>query len=261
MSLSGLHIVLMRPGEQSKKWQDKLLAEKAEVSVLPMIDIITMPIENAMLDAAINAEAAIVTSQNGAIHAPIALINILIERKIPVFSIGKATTNSLIARGVEPIYTAPNGSQSEDLLAVSMFQAECVRGKKIVLVAGKGGRELIAQTLSTRGAQMDSLFVYAQRPITHELGSWFERWRNLQTQVCFLITSGNVLSHFESQVPEEYKMWLRAQPLVVISQRLADLSKEYGFQHIINTQGADWSCVLTTLQQVVKVCHTSNILI
>lgn len=261
MSLSGLHIVLMRPREQNQKWQDNILAERADVSVLPMMDIIPMPIEHSMLDAVMNAQAVVITSQNGAIHAPITLINILIERKIPVLSIGKATTSSLMTRGIEPVYTAPNGAQSEDLLALPFCEAKRVRGKKIVLIVGKGGRELITQTLGARGAQIHTLFVYAQRPIMHELGTWFERWRNLPTQVCFLITSGNTLSHFESQVPEEHKTWLHAQPLVTISRRLVGLGEKYGFQHIFNTQGMDWACVLTTLQQVVKVCHTSNILI
>lgn len=258
MSLLGLHIVLMRPREQALAWKENMIAEKAEVTILPMIDIIPTTVETSSLDTLLTADQVIITSQNAAKKAPTALIDILVKQKLPVTTIGIATTKSLIARGVEPVYTAPNGSQSEDLLAMPFLQADLVKGKKIVLIIGKGGRELIAEVLAARGATIHCLAVYAQQPIQYDLESWFEKWERSQKQVCFLVTSGNILFNFESQVPDKNKAWLRSQPLIVVSERLKGLAKECGFQHIINTYGAHWSCVSTTLQEVVKICHTSE---
>lgn len=255
MSLFGLHIVLMRPRDQAKIWEQNMIAKKAEVTVLPMIDIVPMSIEPSTLNCLLTADQVIITSQNAVNCAPLALIDIIIEQRVPVLTIGSSTANSLIARGVHQV-CVQQGNQSEELLAAPIFQTDCVIGKKIVLIVGKGGRELIAQTLAKRGAKIHCLEVYAQEPIQYTLDPWFEKWQGSQKQVCFLITSGNILFNFKSQIPNKYKMWLREQIVVVISQRLQELAKEYGFQHIFNTNGAHWSYVLTTLQEIVKVCHT-----
>ncbi|MEM8981517.1 MAG: uroporphyrinogen-III C-methyltransferase [Pseudomonadota bacterium] len=73
-------------------------------------------------------------------------------------AIGAATAEALAAHGVDEIMVNP-GVRSEDLLTLEAWQGD-LASKRIVIVRGDDGREVLRDTLTERGANVDVIDVY-----------------------------------------------------------------------------------------------------
>ena len=75
-------------------------------------------------------------------------------------AIGQSTVAQLVAYGIDNVIAPAQRFDSEALLELAEFQPERVAGKKILILRGNGGRELLATTLRERGAQADCVTCY-----------------------------------------------------------------------------------------------------
>ena len=117
------------------------------------------------------------------------------------------------------------GANSEALLATEELQY--IEGQKIVIFRGQGGRELLAQTLSQRGAAVEYAEVYLRaKPDTNpaELAS-------RQPAIDLITaTSNENLQNLYEMTEIGQRDWLLSKQLVVISERTAKLAKQLGFR-------------------------------
>jgi len=84
-------------------------------------------------------------------------------------AIGKATAHKLSDEIAElPSYCihTPDGVDSEALLSLPIFK-QSLDGKKVLLVKGEGGRNLIQQTLTEQGVSVTELPLYRRAPAYH----------------------------------------------------------------------------------------------
>ncbi len=130
---------------------------------------------------------------------------------------------------------SPKISDSEHLLDLPALKL--VKNKRILILRGNGGRELIHQTLTQRGAQVEYNEIYhrVSLPIP-PLNTWAQ-WK-AQGVSHLVITSGEQLAFFMSQVPKSYLLWVTQLILYVPSQRIYQQAEQIGFSHIINTGSA-----------------------
>lgn len=116
---------------------------------------------------------------------------------------------------------------SEGLLALPALQQ--VAGKKIVIFRGSGGRELLAQTLRERGAQVDYAEVYrrvqTRAPDNATLSHWINGGVNAIT-----VTSSEGLQNLYGMMNARGRDWLLTMPLFVVSERCAALAQQLGFR-------------------------------
>ena len=73
-------------------------------------------------------------------------------------ALGAGTRRELEARGVRTIIAPEDGADSEALLALPALQQ--VAGARVLILRGAGGRELLAETLAARGAQVSVVECY-----------------------------------------------------------------------------------------------------
>lgn len=130
-------------------------------------------------------------------------------------AIGEGTRRELQARGVHGVIAPTGRSDSEALLALADLQQ--VRGQRVLIVRGAGGRELLGQALAERGALVEYAECYRRlrpraAPPTGELHG-----------AC--VTSGEALENLVALAGRER---LRALPLFVPHERIVRRARELG---------------------------------
>lgn len=134
-----------------------------------------------------------------------------------------------------PVLSPDNGADSEALLARPELQQ--VRGKRILIVRGAGGRELLAETLIQRGAEVAYAEVYRRVRPAGDLASL----QGLGQIDLITATSNESLQNLYDMGTASQRGWLLTLPLVVIGQRGAALAQRLGFRHpaIVAAEASD----------------------
>jgi uroporphyrinogen-III synthase len=166
-----------------------------------------------------------------------------------IAAIGQATAQALALAGLAVDLVPECGYNSEALLALPQMQQ--INGQNCLIVRGAGGREELATTLRSRGANVEYLDVY-KRIIPDSDSS----------QVCLLlaqdkldvitITSGEALQNLLVMLDKEYHQSLFAVPLVVISDRIRQIAAVIGFKRIAVTNSPSDIAILETVLMCVS---------
>jgi uroporphyrinogen-III synthase len=162
------------------------------------------------------------------------------------FAIGRTTALALHkVSGLDVRYPLDR-EISEVLLQLPELQN--IQGKRALILRGNGGRELLGQTLEARGAKVEFCECY-QRNMKHYDGAEEAmRWhtRGVKTLV---VTSGEMLQQLFSLTPPWYREnWLLHCRLLVVSERLANLARELGWQDIQVADNAENDALIRALQ-------------
>lgn len=136
------------------------------------------------------------------------------------------------------------GDTSEALLALPSLQL--LNEQKVLVVAGEGGRPLLADTLAARGARLTRLAVYRRVLLTPEAS--LQHWLATGDYAALVVSSGEILEHLAG--------WCQPvalnQPLIVSSQRLATLAGSLGFARCRVATGAT---PVALAAEVARACH------
>lgn len=157
-----------------------------------------------------------------------------------IAAVGKATEKALKIAGLkvdlipEAVYT------TEGLLATS--EMHNITNKSCLIVRGRRGREILAEGLRARDAEVEYMEVYAR-----------ERPKFIDTAVIQLIkqdqlnaitiTSGEALTNMLAMIDTKNHANLYLVPIIVISKRLKKLAVKMGFEHIIVATSPDDSAI------------------
>ncbi|MFZ5723604.1 MAG: uroporphyrinogen-III synthase [Pseudomonadota bacterium] len=157
-------------------------------------------------------------------------------------AVGRATAAALAVRGITA--AAPDDARSEGLLALP--QLNDIAGRRVLLLTGEGGRGLLEQALTARGARLERLAAY-RRTENAEAGRALAAWRALPVpaaQRAVLVTSGDALQNLLARAP-----WLRTQDALVVAagERIAALARDGGLPRVVAATGADDDNLLAAL--------------
>ena len=226
-ALAGVRVMVTRPAHQAESLCRLIEAAGGTAVRLPL-----RPIEPASqpgdAERRLKAESHgvpahdtwIFTSANAARYAAP-----MIDRWPPrVVAIGLATADALAIAGAAASATPLSGSTSEDLLAMPEFAA--LEGRRILIVTGEGGRDLLEQELAARGASVARAAVYRRVPLPYPPETVAASLRKTDIIV---VTSGDALAHLVRLVPEGSRASLVRKPLVVPSARVVEKARELGF--------------------------------
>lgn len=162
------------------------------------------------------------------------------------FAIGRTTALAMhTVSGIEVRYPLDR-EISEVLLQLPELQN--IQGKRALILRGNGGRELLGETLAARGAHVEFCECYQRCEKFYDGAQEAMRWhtRGVDTIV---VTSGEMLRQLFTLTPLWYREnWLLRCRLFVVSERLAYLAREMGWQDIQVAENADNDALLRALQ-------------
>lgn len=243
LQLQGMRILVTRPAHQAEEQIRLLRAAGAEPVALPLLEIVPIDesdpaalqrIKGRILDLDLYQGVIFVSPNAARIGAD------WIDQywpQLPVgvrwLAIGAATAHTLEAAGIPACHLGA-GQDSEALLEDPSLQQ--VAGERYLILRGDGGRELLAQTLRDRGAQVDYADLYRRRcpnyPPEVIQSTIFQ-----QRLSAILITSGQALEHLLELAGSA--PGLLDTLIVVPSRRVAEIARTRGFNHIRTAEGAD----------------------
>ena len=162
------------------------------------------------------------------------------------FAIGRTTALALhTVSGLDVRYPLDR-EISEVLLQLPELQT--IAGKKALILRGNGGRELLAETLTARGAEVTLCECYQRCPVHYDGAEEAMRWQAREVTT-LVVTSGEMLQQLWTLIPLWYReSWLLKCRLLVVSERIAKLAQEMGWQDIQVADSADNDALLRALQ-------------
>jgi len=267
--LQQCRVLLTRPVGQVETLASAIALQGGETLCLPLLSI--LPVQErddiervkARILALDAFDIAIFISTNAA-HLGLEWIENYwpqLPTGLEAYAVGPGTA-AVLRQHPWPVHCADTGVTSEDLLALPGLQH--VQGKRIALFRGKGGRELLAETLRERGAQVDYIELYARQVPAHTRTEVLEALHQKRIN-CVVLTSLQIFESFLNLLkgPEQSSPALDlpqdtpADPLLALQQsltlivpsaRVEQNARRAGFFHVLNAGGADDKTVLACLR-------------
>ena len=239
--LKGYGIAITRPVGQAARLTELISAQGGTPIPFPLIAIAPLDDYSAFDQKLTGLEKydwAIFISSNAVYNA---MPRLLAKRgKVPeglrFAAIGPMTAAELAKFGVADTLTPQDRFDSESLLALPEMQA--VANKSIMIFRGVGGREVLADTLKTRGALVDFAECYQRVNPQSDASALAELWQNNQLHA-IVITSSEAMRHLLDIADHGSAMWIKNVTLCVNHARIAERPQQLGLKVAIADMPGD----------------------
>jgi uroporphyrinogen-III synthase len=238
--LAGRRVVVTRPAGQAAHLAALIRAAGGEPLLYPALEIFDagdlQPVR-ALIERLDAFDLAIFVSAN-AVDKALALVRA--RRAWPpalrVATVGRGSERALERHGFTAVIAPAERFDSEGLL--DLPELKQVRGKRVVIFRGEGGRELLGDTLAARGAAVEYAECYRRgRPDADPapLLAWCAR-RELDA---FTVSSSEGLANLHGMLGEAGRQCLKSTPLFVPHERIAVAARALGVQTVMLTGPGD----------------------
>ncbi len=150
---------------------------------------------------------------------------------LAVAAVGQGTADALASRSLVAIASPVDGADSEHLLALPFFAD--MTGRRILIFRGEGGRELLADTLRARGAEVDYAECYRRGLPAADPAPLLAALAGGELQAVSVFsgeTLDNLLSLLGEAAPALFPL-----PLFAPHARIAAHARELGFTTAVAT--------------------------
>lgn len=243
MKLSGRTIAVTRPQGQDSNLIAEISRHGGLAIAAPLIAI--SPLDDLSALHAVSAELdtfswVFFISSNAVHHS---LPTMLMLRKtwpssVRTAAVGPGTALTLSHYGITDCLLPKGQFDSEHLLARPELQIEAIRGKSVLLIRGDGGRELLANTLQQRGANVQIVPCYRRTSPPNIAAPLQAAWHGDGLNG-ILLSSSEGLNNLVAALPAADVAHLQNTPLFVPHPRIADNAMRAGLRHVILTPPAE----------------------
>jgi uroporphyrinogen-III synthase len=248
MTLAGRTIVVTRPREQAARLLQDLRAAGCHAVDFPVIEIV--PLEDIAPLAALAArlpeyDVAFFVSPNAVRHALDALPRQTWPSQITIATVGPSSAQTLLHAGFDDVIVPTEHFDSEGVLALPAFAEHAIRGRRVLILRGDGGRELLADTLRARGATVDTVACYHRRR-AHLDPAPLNALHAHGKLDAIVFTSSESVRYFAELLGDATRPILSATVLFAPHPRIGEALTVHGAQQVILTGPGDEG-ILTAL--------------
>ncbi|MGF1686908.1 uroporphyrinogen-III synthase [Photobacterium japonica] len=167
-------------------------------------------------------------------------------KNVHYIAVGHKTAATMKRHTNQPIHCPETDCDSEGVLRLPILDQ--VKGKRVVILRGNGGREAIYQQLLQRGAEVRYCETYRREWLPLDGQLLCQQWLCAGMDA-LVVTSGEQLAFLTQLVPDSAKAWFLQCQLFVPSQRIADQATRLGYRFISNVGSAANGPLFTTLSK------------
>jgi len=238
--LAGRRIVVTRPAGQNERLAELIRAEGGEPIVFPVLEILDLADTRALvaaIDRLDEYRLAVFISPNAVDKA----MNVVRARRewpagLRAATIGRASEKALARHGVAGVIAPAGRFDSEALLALPALAD--VRGWRVVIFRGDGGRELLGDTLRERGATVDYVECYRRARPNADVEPLLKRWGRGEIDAV-TVSSSEGLRNLYDMLGKLGQAWLKRTPLFAPHARIAANARALGCERVFETGPAD----------------------
>lgn len=249
--LKGLHIAVTRPVDQATSICEAIHHHGGKATLFPLLAI--SPLQDysefeQTIASLETADWAIFISTNAVDNALPRIIKKFgnVPRNLKFAAIGHQTARELALYGIHDILTPHTRFDSETLLALA--EMHDVANETIVIFRGVGGRDVMADTLKSRGANVIFAECYRRINPQTDAQSLNILWHQGQLDAV-IVTSSEAMRNLLDMAGESE--WLRHVTLCVNHARIAELPLQFGFKVLVTDAPGD-DAMIKCLSQVVN---------
>lgn len=240
--LAGRSIVVTRPQAQAAPLVDAIVAAGGRPLLFPLLEI-SPAVDGLALNEAIAhlADYALLVfiSPNAVSHSvPAILARGPWPAGLRPAAVGPGTVKALAAHGVTGCLAPTERFDSEALLALPELASSQLHGRRVLILRGDGGRELLADTLRERGATVDCVTCYRRSAPSGDAAPLLAAW-HVGRLDAVTVSSSEALRHLLAMLDDEGRGFLQKTPLFVPHARIAETARALGLNNIVLTEAAD----------------------
>ena len=241
--LTGIGIAITRPIDQAKKLSALIEQAGGTPILFPLIEI--TPLNDysqfeAVIQPITDYDWAIFISSNAVQNGMPRLVKNGIPPHLKFAAIGSITASELQSFGVKDVLIPQGRFDSESLLTLP--EMINVTGKKILIVRGLGGRDVLAETLKTRGAQVTFAECYQRENPQTNCNLLAQLYSDKKLHG-IVVTSSEAMRHLLDLARDAD--WLRDVTLFVNHARIAELPLQMGLKVLVADVVGDEAMIKT----------------
>lgn len=247
-SLQGLHVAVTRPIDQAQSLCEAIQQHGGTAISFPLIAVSALPnyqVFEQQLTKLSTTDWAIFISSNAVNYAMPRVLKMYDKppKRLKFAAIGPQTAQALGQYGVPNVLTPQTRFDSESLLALTEMQS--VTDKTIAIFRGVGGRELMAEILSARGATV--YFAESYQRVNPQTNTELLAMQWQQHQLDAIVVTSSEAMRYLLQMAGNAE-WLRHTILCVNHERIADQPKQLGLKVMIADAPSDEAILRCLLQ-------------
>jgi uroporphyrinogen-III synthase len=240
--LAGRTIVVTRPRAQADALAAAIAAAGGEPFIFPLLEIgpapDAKPLEQALAQLGDYCLAVFISPNAVDYSVPALLARAPWPSGLIPAAVGQGTVRALSALGVPGAVAPTERFDSEALLELPELQADRVAGRRVAIFRGDGGRELLADTLRERGAEVDCIPCYSRSSPACGAGPLLTLWSEGRLDA-LTVSSSEGLRYLVDMLDAEGRALLAKTPVFVPHARIAENAKVLGLDNVILTGPAD----------------------
>jgi len=251
-----LRLLLTRPAEDGLRLAQTLAKHGVYSSCLPLLATLPLPetAEQRSKILALDTYQAVLVVSKPAARLGLALLDRYWPQPPPPgqswFTPGAGSGQILQDYGLKT-YWPPQGDTSEAMLALPELQAALdTQNARALILAGEGGRTLLADRLSAQGITVDRLALYRRVLPDYPSGILMQRIQEQRLNALY-VSSAQGLRHLVQLAGEHWRA-LAVLPLFVPGARVAEQARIAGVAKVIDCQGASSAALLGALNQYLN---------
>jgi uroporphyrinogen-III synthase len=240
--LAGRTVVVTRPAAQAEALCCAIAAAGGSAFRFPVLEIV--PVTDAAVFAPVAArldefDVAFFVSPN-AVECGLAGLQAARSwpTRLKVATVGRGSAQALRAHGFREVIAPESGFDSEAALDLPAFAPEAVRGRRVLVVRGDGGRELFGETLVMRGAHVEYLSCYHRQCPVLDPGPLLVQAARGGINALSL-TSSEGVDNFVRLVGAEGRATFATVPVFAPHPRIAGRCRLHGLERIVMVGNGD----------------------
>lgn len=170
-----------------------------------------------------------------------------LPRHLAWYAIGASTAKVLNEYGLDAKFSQQ--SMNSEALLAAHFCCD-LKGKKVLILRGVGGREFLAEELRDRGAIVDYIELYRRICPNSQQEALNAIWRGHSIDVS-IVSSGEGLDNLCALTNRVNVRSLTSTVLIVPSHRVGAMARKLGFINVVISENAGDGAVVAAVKQLI----------